>query len=510
MPASTAKLLPHGGPQFAPAPSSFPALRMAVYVFCLALLFGLISFNFVDIDLWHQMGLIRASLQAGHLLTQDPFAYTPTVTPMVDHEWGAGVLAFFFTKWLGSAGILLLKFAAAFGTVVLAIRLAESRGASPPVLTFLAPLGIFLSYLGFLPAVRAHAYSFLFTAALVWVFEMDRRGRRRWLLAAVLCFPLWVNLHGGFVVGLGFLFLYAIEQVLRRQPYHHLVLAVVMFALGTFVNPYGWRYFGYLARALTMPRPRIPEWGPVWTLGLSLTLVYLTMILAFLYGMAATRTWRIPGVLLVAVSAAEALRHRKLLPFFAIVWIAYVPALFESTPAGSWLQSFAHRRRRFLLAACGVFILACLMTALRTPFWRVQVPQVAGEASYPVGAVEYLQLENFHGNVMVPFRAGAYVSWKLYPAVKVSMDSRYEVTYPDAWVERSFLFYEGADGWESTLASNPPDLVLTQRTAPIRSLLQNTDWHSIYRDAEYELYARPGLALPVIDRNTTHFAGTFP
>lgn len=510
LPAPVAKLPSHDGAQLTQPLSSLPTLRIPVYVFCLALLLALISFNFVDIDLWHQMALIRASLQAGHLLTQDPFAYTPTVYPMMDHEWGAGVLAFFFTKWLGGAGILLLKFAAAFGVLGLAMQLAELRGASPAVLAFLAPLGIFLCYLGFLPAVRAHAYSFLFTASLLWIFEKDRHGHGGWLLAAAVCFPLWVNLHGGFVVGLGFVFLYAIEQALQRHPYRHVLLVVMMFALGTFANPYGLHYFDYLARALTMARPRIPEWGPVWTLDWPLALVYVIAIIAFLYGLAQARTWRLPGVLLISVSAAEALRHRKLLPFFAIVWIAYVPAMLQNTPAGEWLQAFAEHRRRFLVLACSVLTAVCLIAAIRTPFWRTQVPQVSGEASYPVGAVEYLRQQNFHGNVMVPFRAGAYVSWKLYPAVRVSIDSRYEVAYPDAWVERSFLFYDGGAGWQSTLTAYPTDLVLTRKTARVQSLLQGLNWHSVYTDAEFELLARPGLTLPVMDRNTTHFAGAFP
>lgn len=510
MPASAAQLPSHDGAQLAQPRSSLPALRMAVYVLCLTLLLALISFNFIDIDLWHQMALIRASLQAGHLLTQDPFAYTPTVSPMVDHEWGAGVVAFFFTKWLGGTSILLLKFAAALGALGLVIRLAELSGASPGVLVFLGPLGIFLCYLGFLPAVRAHAYSFFFTAALLWAFEMDRRADRRWLLASIVCFPLWVNLHGGFVVGLGFVLLYAMEQVLLRKPYRHVVFVLVLFALGTFVNPYGFRYFDYLARALTMARPRIPEWGPVWTLGWALTLTYAITVLAFCYSLFRSRTWRVPGALFIAASAAEALRHRKLLPFFAIVWIAYVPAMLQNTPAGAWLQAFAERRRRFLVLACSVLAVACLIAAIRTPFWRTQVPQVSGKASYPVGAVEYLRQQNFHGNVMVPFRAGAYVSWKLYPAVRVSIDSRYEVAYPDAWVERSFLFYEGGAGWQSTLTAYPTDLVLTRKTAPVQSLLQRLNWHSVYADAEFELFARPGLTLPVMDRDTTHFAGAFP
>jgi len=62
------------------------------------------------------MALIRESLAQGHLLKVDPYAYTPTVRPLIDHEWGAGTIAYFATQWLGGRAILLLKFALAFAT----------------------------------------------------------------------------------------------------------------------------------------------------------------------------------------------------------------------------------------------------------------------------------------------------------------------------------------------------------------------------------------------------------
>jgi hypothetical protein len=64
-------------------------LRWATLLGCGAFLCQLIAYNFVDIDLWHQMALIRESVAAGHLLKADPYAYTPTVRPWIDHEWGA-------------------------------------------------------------------------------------------------------------------------------------------------------------------------------------------------------------------------------------------------------------------------------------------------------------------------------------------------------------------------------------------------------------------------------------
>ncbi len=527
--------------ELAPQPDTGP-LRIAVYLGCASLLLALIAFNFVDIDIWHQMNLVRASLAAGHLLTDDPFAYTPTVHPMIDHEWGAGVLAFFFGKWMGGSGILLLKFAAAFGTLFLAMRLAERRAASAAILTFLAPLSIGLLYFGFLSAVRAQAYSFLFTAALLCALESARRQDlrvqdhqkqdHRWLWAFLAVFPIWVNLHAGFVVGIGFVFLYCVEQLIQGKPSRAAVILLFAMVLEVFLNPYGANYFRYLSRALTMARPRIPEWSPLWTLGWSRspTLIFAVALGAVLYALATLRTWRTPGVLLVAATVIEALLHRKMLPFFAITWLCYVPAYFQRTTAGQWLQQFVQKRSRFLVVAWTILIAVSLVPAIRLKFWKIDVPQIAGDLSYPIGAVDYLSAHQFHGNVMVPFRQGAYVSWNLYPNAKVSVDSRYEVAYPNDWVERIFRFYEarqgankradeGANGatnggtnedWRETLNAYPTDVVLVPRNAPVLALLHEMSWRPVYVDAQFELAARPGLQLPAVDRSAESFFGSFP
>jgi hypothetical protein len=43
---------------------------------------------------------------------------------------------------------------------------------------------------------------------------------------------------------------------------------------------------------------------------------------------------------------------------------------------------------------------------------------------------DYLEESKFHGNLLTPFELGAFVSWKMYPDVHVSLDARFEVAYP--------------------------------------------------------------------------------
>ena len=224
------------------------------------------------------MALIRESLAAGHLLRSDPYAYTPTL-PWIDHEWGAGAIAYFSTHWLGGRAILALKYFCALGTLAACIRCSEKRGADFRTIGICAPLAIFLGSLGFLSTVRAQDYSFLFTAIWLLFLEYDRRGSRIWIIPALAIFAIWVNLHAGFVVVLGLTAIHATENALRREPYRHLGLLLCAMGLEILVNPYGAAYFLYLKRALLMPRPYSAEWAGVTHLGAAWVVVYAAAIL---------------------------------------------------------------------------------------------------------------------------------------------------------------------------------------------------------------------------------------
>lgn len=481
-------------------------VRWLPLVACALFFCALISYNFVDIDIWHQMALIRESLAAGHLLAADVYAYTPTIRPWVDHEWGAGAIAYFLTAWLGSRSILVLKFAAALGTLWVCFCCARRRGADLRLSTVCAPLAIFLMYLGFFSTVRAQVYSFFLAALLLWLLELDRAGKRRWIIPWLLIFLIWINLHAGFVVGIGFVALHLAEEAYSRRPWCHLLGLMFAMSVETLMNPYGIAYFAYLRHALFMSRPFSPEWSSVLTLGMNSSAAFGLALLIAAYAVIAGRSGRVEGISILLVTAIEGALHRKLLPLFAVAWLCYVPSYLQATSVANWWAQFCGRRSRFCALAWTIFGCACVFATVRRDPWKLVVPQPL----YPVGPVQYLADQKFSGNVLLPFRLGAYVSWKLYPAVKVSLDSRYEVAYSDVGMKQIFDFYEARPGWQSTLTVYPTDLVLVPNDSPVSRLMQTVDWHSVYTDRQFALYARKGLSLPPEDWSTRSFAGTFP
>lgn len=501
-------------------PLSTPTSRYdrAIVVLALAALAALFlcigaQYLFVDPDLWHEMALMRESLALGRLPLEDRFAYTPTVYPVIHHEWGTGLILYFVATAGGSAGLLTLKYLLSTGVAAGCFVCARKRGASFAVLCSLASLPIILSWGGF-TTIRAQMFTWLLLACLLYALDRDRERQRWWIGPWLALFVLWVNLHAGFVVGLALCLFHGVEQFIRRQPVRHLILVMLAMVALIAVNPYGRNYYPYLWRGLRMDRPLIPEWAPLWEVWAPILVSYLLSLLIVGYCVYRIGVRKMPGVILVLITGYAALRHQRHLSLYAVTWLCYVPAYVERTKLGEMLTGFWTRRRLATLSLWAAVGLAGTTGLIAQRPWRLRLPANSGDHplfTYPVGAVEYLDEVAFCGNLMVPFRVGAFVTWKLYPDVKVSIDGRYEVAYPPGALAETKSFYAGESGWQRTLSRYPTDAALLPTDSPVSAAMPQVEgWTRVYVDDVYEIYTRPGLALRQVDRRGKTFAGTFP
>jgi hypothetical protein len=491
-----------------------PAPRSPVAAALFAMLLAIVAGGkFADPDMYHEMALVREALELGRLPLEDRFAYTPTVTPSVHHEWGTGAVLYFLTARAGELGVLALSFAVAALALGLALASARRRGASWPVLGSVAPVGLLLLSAG-TTTFRAQLFTLAATAGLLLALDLDRGGARwRVWLAVLLGYALWLNLHGGFVVALALVALDAFERASRRERWRHLALVAASMLALVALNPYGWRYYAYLGTALSMDRPLITEWRPIWRAdAVPVALVAFAALVAayaVLRGRARdARGW--PILLATAVATVQHERHASL---FGVAWLAYVPSLVQRTPLGAAMQRFWERRPRANWAVWGGATLLALAVALSHGPARLPVPANPGDHElllYPAGAVEHLRERGFRGNLMTPFTVGAYVSWHLHPDVKVSIDGRYEVAYAPGVLERIHAFYEAAPGWRSVLDDYPSDAVLARTASRIQRELELAGWPVAYVDDAYALHMPPSWNGSVVDRRGERLEARFP
>jgi len=492
--------------------SRAPTLGLIAVSALLAL--GVFQSNFVDPDVWHELALMRQAWREGALPTRDGLAYTPTIVPSIHHEWGTGAILLAAGSALGATGLLLLKVGLTVGIAAYCFSAARRSGASAATFCSTAPLAVFLSWYGF-STVRAQMFTLLFTAVLMALLARDREGERRWAYIWLPIHVIWLNLHAGFVVGIALLSCHAIEQGLRHRPARHLLVALGASAALVLVNPYGWTYVEFLARSVTLPRPAIEEWLPAWEAPVTVVGLFAMSLLLVAYAAARLGVRSLPGVLPLVAATWAGLTHQRHLSIYAVVWVGLVPAWLDRTPLGVALRDSWSRRANALATVSSVVIAVCVGSTLWQRPWHVSVPSRPGEhprLTYPVGAVAWLDEVGFRGNLEVPFVVGAFVAWKLNPAVKVSIDGRYEVAYPPEALQRNLDTYAARSGWQQRLEEEgKTDAVLVPVGGPLASALPaESGWSRSYRDDAYEVYFRSGRALPETDRRGQLAVGTFP
>ncbi len=443
------------------------------------------------------------------------------------HEWGTGAVLYLVSveSGLGLYGIALLRLLLIALLWLLLYRVARMRGADPIVFAIVAAITFPFFWVGF-STLRAQLFTLVFLAAQMWMQEIDARGKRAWVIGWWLMLVAWLNLHAGFIVGLAMFAAHSAERcaltwLRSRSLAHcfktnwHLFAVALCVPIALTINPYGWQYITYLMHALTMPRPLILEWHALWnTYAPVLTMTAFTIsVLLFAYCQRFQRPSRMRGAAFLGIAAYEALSHIRHGSLYGAIWLAYVPAWLSHTPLGKSIAQLAQQGRMNTIRLSRLVIVGCITFACVNTFWHPTLPPEPrySIASFPNGAVDYLAENGFQGNLLTPFAQGAYVSWTLYPHVRVSLDGRYEVAYQDQVMEDHDALFNGTADWQDLLEKYEPDAVLVDQHSALRPKLEafrsisdssgpRDTWCIAYEDDAFLILARPGAGLPYRDR----------
>ena len=401
----------------------------------------------VDGDLWSRLAVGAHAWRTGSLMRHDVFAFTPTLPEWIDHEWGAGVIFFGLLNAFGPASLMLLKIVTACTAIFLCLFAARCNGTDWFTLLLLAIPCAVTVLPGYVTVVRSHALTYLFFALTLLCLEKMRTGRNWPAFVLVPLMLVWANVHGGFVVGLIAIGVYAV--LVRTRPMLVTLLAAVAV---TCINPYGLDYWTYLVPAWLHPRAGITEWGPMPIWGGDPYFGFRILFVIAIAGIAVEWKKRTGlGLTMLALTAIAACLHRRHAPFFGLAALVYL---------GPYVEGWCRRVKPVVVLAIYV-VLAAFVAVRFLP--RASLQPAVPPSFYPVGAVTALDRAGVKGNLAMPFRWGSYASWRLAPKIKVSMDGRYEETYPDATFEMNQAFFHrtGAD-WDRLLRQYPVDFIILE------------------------------------------------
>jgi hypothetical protein len=484
-----------------------------------------------DPDLWgHTLYGMRALEQGVLTEAADPFSYTAEGSPWVNHEW----LTEYVYGWLwtrgGGLGLWLWRNAlvlGVFGVVAWSLRRSAASVAATTVLLVYGAECL----AGFCTFIRPQlATFFLFALTLAILREWWRRPGNRWIWALPLVSAAWVNLHGGYLAGLGLMLIFLMAEAGRMlletlqapgnpspaaaaerpgvsDAWRRLatLLGVSLLSLlATLINPYGVGMYTMLWQHL-VPEQAVREWQPLW--GAWQAPMYYVPFVVMVAALAGSRRWQWIDLLVLAVVSYEAISHIRHVALLCVATMVLLPGPLTDSLERMFPRigaSLAAPRRRWLrlsLVAVALTTLMILGLPLTSRLWRqgIRPWEIAVEThrnppGVPMRAVELIRREHLAGNLITEYSWGQYVIWHLFPSSRVAFDGRYRTIYPPGLEEQYLAFLKlDANGPERTplLDEYESELVLLARTTPACGYLATrADWVCVYQDDQAMLFVR--------------------
>lgn len=456
--------------------------------------------NLPDWDLWARLAVGSIFFQTGHVPRHDIFSYLPTKSLWIDHEWGTGVVLYGAARYLGEHGVFLVKAVLIYLIFIVVLKTIKTREGKKPVsILYCAFLGYAL-FPGIASLVRSQMFTYLFFAVWLYGLENVRLGRKRILWVFPSTMLLWVNVHGGFVAGIGIVVLYLIGESLNRKdprPYVWIALSILPVTL---INPYGFGLWRYIVEASLLPRPFIPEWHPLSLSGPMQVIGGVKVHFLMGYMVLVGLTWAVAGqsiarkekpdwtrIILVVVLFFLSVRHQRHAMFFVLAVAVLLHDRFDGlldplrriiskTCAGRASQ--VHTVARYGLG----YVLPAIVLAGIVP--RLSHRMVVDYERYPVGSLAFVKQNGVTGNLATAFDWGSYALWKLYPQCRILIDGRYEEVYPNEVFASAMRFSEKQARWWEVLRRYPTDVVVLSKHAYQQTDLSLLpDWKFVYQDA---------------------------
>ncbi|HPB32507.1 MAG TPA: hypothetical protein PLB62_13715, partial [Candidatus Sumerlaeota bacterium] len=402
-----------------------------------------------DNDVWWHLKTGRILWESRSLPEHDVLAYTSGDIPWHNHEWLAQVIMYGFyllgdgTLQGGMRMVILLKALALLASFVLLFIHMKRDVRSVPIAVLGVLWAVILSRRTIYPRPPVFTY-FFFILFLFLMHEVhEKRIPRRWIWILCPLMVLWVNTHGGFLLGIIIAGAYFAGElypvVVRRVPYkdtgalpYGLLLAALL--LCSLVNPYSWHLYLLPGRVMSdtglvraIPELLSPDF--FFTRGLEALLLFL-IAAPFLVK---KPVLNIAEGLLLLFFLHNGVQHVRHVPLAGMIAIP-ICARYLRELAALDLPQVVKRAIPAVIclliaAVAGYNLLNCREGE---SFLDRNMNYFSGEgyyeSRYPVKEADFILANDFQGRMYNQINYAGYLIWRMSPeSHKVFTDSRYDI-----------------------------------------------------------------------------------
>jgi hypothetical protein len=434
----------------------------------------------------------------------DPFS-AQIHKPWIAWEWLYDVIVGRLELSAGLNGVVwftAVVIAAVFAAV---FRLLVKHGTDVLVALLLTLLAMSASTIHFL--ARPHVLSWLFV--LIWLWILDSResdehhsDKRLWLLPLLML--IWVNVHGGFLLGLVLLGIFwlgsvwtwlrlkesrieeSLQKIAAGKRVRQLTLVGLASAVASLVNPYGRQLhahiYDYLSNRFFMDH--IDEFQSPNFHGIAQKCFLVLLLITVATLACRGNRLRLSQTLLITFAVYAALYSSRNIPISSIFLAAIVGPLMSLPVTEGFVQRMGvmdSTRRGYLWPI--VAAAATLMIALNggrigsKPLMETHFDA----RRMPVDAVSFVAQSRVRGPVLSPDYWGGYLIYRLYPTNKVVIDDRHDF-YGEPFLRSYLTMMHVEPGWEDFFRWRSSCLVLPRSAVLSVVLSKTSEWKPVYSD----------------------------
>jgi hypothetical protein len=471
-----------------------------------------------------------------HSITRvDPFSVTMGGQTWYAWEWLYDAKIAGIHHWMGLNGVVFFTALIIALTFALTLRLCLQRGADLPVTALLLALSLGVSMIHLF--ARPHVLSWLFT--VIWFQLLDSSEsanhaasqRRLWYLPALML--LWVNVHGGFVLGFALLGLYLLSAAIRYYPgsdgeesrslaqrLKTLGIVTVASLAASLINPYGYELHVHVYRYLTSRwlMNHIDEFLSPNFHGVAQQCFVAILLITIVALAAAHNKPSLSRVLVLLLATYSGLYAARSLPVSSLLFTLIVAPLWTQALTDArenenlslrlravvsrW-QEFTGRVRNVELAfrghlwpAAAVF-LGVLVCAHQGRLGATQWMHAHFDPKHlPVQATDTIVERGIREPIFAPDSWGGYLIYRLYPENRIFVDDRHDF-YGVDFLRDYLKAIRLTPDWDKFLNEKHVNWALLPAGSALANMLEETtQWNVVYRDGSAVLLERKQLLAP--------------
>lgn len=463
------------------------------------------SFFFVetDPDYWWHLRTGRLIVETRAVPHTDSYSFTARGQPWVTQEWLTEVLLYTVQRVAGYAGNVALFGVIGAGAALLVYATCRRRGLGEPAAALLMCWSFALGFR--LANVRPQLITALLLAASAYLLTRYRQGARWALWPFPPLLLLWVNLHGGFIIGLGLLGLTlageTIAKLRRRDhaPLTPLLAVTLASSAATLLNPGGPATLLYpltYASGTNASSRYVLEWQSPNFHDRGMLVFAFSLALGLALGIAARPLG--PTDLLWALTfALLGLQSTRHVPLYGIIVTPLLGARLLAVAPGLGRPLARWRRPGSLAITWALIPLIVLAGAKATAEGQpLQWGREPSPAGYPVAAADYLAGHELAGNLFNQYRWGGYLIYRLYPRYPVYVDGRAD-PFSDRVIDDYRAITRLDPGWQALLGRYGVALAVIENESPLAGAPRaDPTWRELARGDVDALFARATAAVP--------------